>query len=85
MHKDDPQNVSVTVESGILKKRDKLLTIRIKAPKDFFFPYELLASLEKVDSLETYFEKINKEASSDLLKKVKGMILKVDSSDLKSQ
>ena len=74
----DTKTIQVSVDTTMFQRRDKIITVKLKAPKDFFAVGELLSQFSKFETIETFFETLVRNGADTYLENAKKAIAKVD-------
>lgn len=74
----DTKPIEVSVETTTFQRRDKIITIKLKAPKDFFAVGEMLSKFSKFESIETYFETLMRSGADTYLENARKAISKIE-------
>lgn len=78
MENADTKTIQVSVDTTTFQRRDKIITVKLKAPKDHFSVGELLSKYSKFESIETFFEALVRSGADAYLEKAHRAISKID-------
>jgi hypothetical protein len=79
MEHTDLNSIQVSVETTTFQRRDRIITVKLKAPKDFFAVADLLSQFGKFENVESYFEGLVRTGAGSYLEKAKDAISKIES------
>lgn len=79
MENTEQEAVQVSVETTTFQRREKIITIKLKAPKDHFAIGELLSRFSKFDSIERYLEILTRSGAETYLENARKTISKIES------
>jgi hypothetical protein len=71
--------VQVSVETTTFQRREKIITIKLRAPKDHFAVGELLSKFSKFESVERFFEILIRSGAETYLENARKAISKIES------
>ena len=78
MENADTKTIQVSVDTTTFQRREKIITVKLKAPKDHFSVGELLSKYSKFESIETFFEALIRSGAEAYLEKAHKAISKID-------
>ncbi len=78
MEQTEANPVAVSVETTTFQRRDKIITVKLRAPKDFFAVGDLLSQYGKFESVESYFKALIRTGADKYLEKAREAIAKIE-------
>lgn len=72
------KELSVTVETTIFQRRERIITIKIKAPRDYFSAGEFLSQYGKFKTIEGFFESLVRDGSDAYLSDAREAIARIE-------
>lgn len=78
MDKNEQDAVQVSVETTMFQRREKIITVKLKAPKDHFAVGELLSKFSKFESIESFFETLMRTGADTYLENARRAIARIE-------
>lgn len=74
----ETKTIQVSVDTTTFQRREKIITVKLKAPKDHFAVGELLSKFSKFESIESFFETLVRTGADTYLENARRAIARIE-------